>query len=46
MSSSAKLEEFIASLAPIGTAEAVYDFETDGEGTELSFKKGGSKKAH
>lgn len=43
MSSSAKLEEFIAALDAIGTAEAVYDFETDGEGTELSFKKGGTQ---
>jgi hypothetical protein len=39
--STAKIDEFVASLEPIGTAEAVYDFEADADGTELSFKKGG-----
>ncbi len=38
---SSKIDEFIAALETIATAEALYDYEADGS-TELSIKKGGT----
>ncbi len=38
---STKVDEFIAALDTIASAEALYDYEADGS-TELSIKKGGT----